>query len=230
MIRRFSLFDLKSKYDEETLESATEYLERVRDWILWQRPDREKLFESYFRERWELFLVLAAALVDSLKSGRGAKASIEHAIDGLHKALAMEAGENLRLHDECDRWIAKRSRFLRGVSVHIVRMARKDGFDARPDKFGEPSLGELLALFQSQCRILVNRLYSVRNRRGDYPDRLVDELDALGARIVALAPAASHAVTAIKDTVEGALYAHDVEAYAKEVDGLFPELVRIALS
>lgn len=230
MIRCFSMLDLKSKYDEETLESATEYLERVREWVLWQRPDREKLFESYFRERWELFLVLAAALLDALKSGRGTKVSVEHAVNELHKALATEAGEDLRLRSDCARWIAKRRRFLRGVSVHIVRMARKDGFDARPDKFGEPSLGELLALFQSQSRILVHRLYSVRNRRGDYPDRLVDELDALGARIVALAPAASQAVTALKDAVEGALYAHDVEAYAKEVDGLFPELVRIALS
>ena len=113
MISRFSLFDLRSKYDEETIESATEYLERVREWILWQRPDQEKLFESYFRERWELFLVLAAALVDSLKSGRGAKASIEHAVDGLHKALAMEAGENPARGRRCNRrwsWVASRLR------------------------------------------------------------------------------------------------------------------------
>lgn len=230
MIRRFSLFDIKSKYDEESLELATEYLERVRQWILWQRPDREKLLDSYFSERWEWFLVLAASLICALKSGRGARASIEHAVNELHGALTMETGENHLLRSEYDLWIAKRRQFLKGVSVHIVRMARKDGFDARPDQFGEPSLGELLALFQSQSRILVHRLYSVRNRRGDYPDRLIDELDALGARIVTLAPAALQAVTAIKDAVEGALYAYDVEAYAKEVDGLFPELVRIALS
>ena len=66
MIRRFSLFDIKSKYDEESLELATEYLERVRQWILWQRPDREKLLDSYFSERWEWFLVLAASVEGAL--------------------------------------------------------------------------------------------------------------------------------------------------------------------
>jgi len=94
----------------------------------------------------------------------------------------------------------------------------------------QQSLGELLALFHSQSRILNNRFWVNRGVTGGYPEKLAEHVEDLGQRIVALAPAAAPAIEAIKDAVEAVVESLDgAESHWElAVEKLFPELFRLA--
>ena len=94
----------------------------------------------------------------------------------------------------------------------------------------QESLGELLALFHSQSRILNNRFWVNRGVTGGYPEKLAEHVEDLGQRIVALAPAAAPAIEAIKDSVEAVVESLDgAESHWElAVEKLFPELFRLA--
>jgi hypothetical protein len=94
----------------------------------------------------------------------------------------------------------------------------------------QESLGELLALFQSQSRILNNRFWVNRGITGGYPEKLAEHVEDLGQRIVALAPAAGPAIEAIKDAVEAVVESRDgAESHWElAVEKLFRELFRLA--
>ena len=93
----------------------------------------------------------------------------------------------------------------------------------------QESLGELLALFHSQSRILNNRFWVNRGVTGGYPEKLAEHVEDLGQRIVALAPAAAPAIKAIEDAVEAVVESRDGESHWElAVEELFRELFRLA--
>ena len=93
----------------------------------------------------------------------------------------------------------------------------------------QESLGELLAQFHSQSRILNNRFWVNRGVTGGYPEKLAEHVEDLGQRIVALAPAAAPAIKAIEDAVEAVVESRDGESHWElAVEELFRELFRLA--
>jgi hypothetical protein len=110
-------------------------------------------------------------------------------------------------------------------STRVPALASESDSGAAGKDLGRATLGELLAQYHSEARILNTRIWVNRHNPDDYPGELAEQVSNLESRILELVPEAKPAIESISEAVERAAEAANGPAYWSEsVEPLFGDL------